>query len=254
MDVHYNDLNKKAVLITGGAGGIGAATVLRFCQQGACVGFIDISHEACKKTAEQISRVCGNTPFYEVCDLRDIKATQIAVDKLAKTCGSFDVLVNNAGHDEAHDFKSVTPEYFDDRVAVNLRHQFFVAQRVALPMLERRSGSIINLGSISWMIGAKGVPIYTTLKSAIMGLTKTLARELGDSNIRVNSIAPGWVLTDRQLQKARQFPEKIDTYIQRQCIKEHLNPDDIARLCLWLASEQSLRLTGQTIIYDGGVV
>lgn len=254
MDVTYTDLANKTVLISGGAGGIGAATVLRFCQQGAKVAFVDISLAGCQATVEYVSDKTGIVPLFEVCDLRDIPATRQAVNKLNEKVNSFDVLVNNAGHDEAHNFEQVTPEYFDDRVSVNLRHQYFLAQQLAVSMREKGSGSIINLGSISWMLGVEGVSIYTTLKSAVVGLTKSLARELGHNNIRVNSIAPGWVLTERQLEKARQYPEKLDAYLQRQCIKEHLNPDDIARLCLWLASEQSARLTGQTIIYDGGVV
>lgn len=254
MDVIYCDLANKNVLISGGAGGIGSAMVQRFCQQGANVAFIDINSVSCKETAKYIQKTTQNRPKYEVCDLRDIQATKSAVERLVQECGTFDILVNNAGHDEAHKFEQTTPEYFDDRVNVNLKHQYFLAQQLSAAMRKNGSGSIINLGSISWMIGAEGVSIYTLLKSAVMGMTKSLARELGKDNIRVNSIAPGWVLTERQLEKAKEFPEKLDAYIHRQCIKEHLNPDDIARLCLWLASDQSIRLTGQTIIYDAGVV
>lgn len=254
MAVQYSDLKGKAVLISGGAGGIGEAVVTQFCQQGATVGFIDIDKAAGASLIERIRDQGLPAPYFAQCDLRNIDALKQCITQLRQHCGEFDILVNNAGHDEAHQFTDVTPDYFDDRVAVNLRHQYFLAQHVYPMMKNKGAGSIINLGSISWMIGVEGVSVYTTMKSAVMGMTKSLARELGHFNIRVNSIAPGWVLTERQLEKAKRYPEKLDAYLTRQCIKAHLIPDDIARLCLWLGSEESVRLTAQTIVYDGGVV
>lgn len=250
----YPDLKDKTVLISGGAGGIGAAMVEYFCLQQAKVAFIDVNETAAEKLCEQIYTICGFRPQYQICDLRDLDATFLAVEKLIESTGEFEVLVNNAGHDEAHQFNQVTPEYWDDRVAVNLRHQYFLSQKVSASMQKAKAGSIINLGSISWMIGVEGVSVYCTLKSAIVGMTKSLARELGHFGIRVNSIAPGWVLTERQLTKASRSPEKLDNYLGKQCIKEHLVPKDIAMLCLWLASDDSKRLTAQTIIFDGGVI
>jgi NAD(P)-dependent dehydrogenase (short-subunit alcohol dehydrogenase family) len=149
----------------------------------------------------------------------------------------------------------VTPELWDDRFAVNARHQFFAAQAVAPAMADAGGGAIVNLGSISWMFGAAGLIAYTTAKSAIMGLTKSLARELGGLGIRVNSIAPGWVLTEKQIARANaDDPAKFKAYLDRQCLKEHLAPDDVAKLVLWLASAESRRCSGQTFVLDAGVV
>ncbi|MBU3005574.1 SDR family NAD(P)-dependent oxidoreductase [Paraglaciecola arctica] len=254
MTTTYSDLKDKTVLVSGGAGGIGAAIVKHFCQQSAVVAFLDVNHQASQQLAQTVYEETGVTPIFQICDLRDSQKTRMAVNKLIEQCGEFNVLVNNAGHDEAHSLGSVTPEYWDDRVAVNLKHQYFLTQQVATSMQAKQQGAIINLGSISWMMGAEGVSVYTTMKSAVMGMTKSLARELGHDNIRVNSIAPGWVLTERQLEKASQYPQKLKSYLDRQCLKTHLQPKDIAKLCLWLASDESCRLTGQTINYDGGVI
>lgn len=251
---NYPSLEGKPVLISGGAAGIGASIVQHFCAQGARVGFLDLHDANSEATADTVEAETGNRPLFQSCDLRDIPATQCAVQELANTLGSIQVLINNAGHDEAHCFEEVTPDYWDDRIAVNLRHQYFLAQHVVKSMKVAGSGSIINMGSISWMIGAMGVSAYTTTKAAVMGMTKSLARELGPHGIRCNSIAPGWVLTERQQEKARRFPEKIDQYLEKQCIKTLLDPGDISRLALWLAAEDSLHITGQTLIVDGGVI
>ncbi len=248
----YPSLEGKTVLISGGAAGIGASLVQHFCAQGARVGYLDLCANTAETTASTVEADTGNRPLFQVCDLRDIAATRRAVDALEKEIGCIQVLINNAGHDEAHTFDEVTPEYWDDRVAVNLRHQYFLVQRVAGQMKAYTGGSIINMGSISWMIGAVGVSAYTTTKAAIMGMTKSLARELGPHDIRVNSIAPGWVLTERQQEKARKFPEKIDQYLEKQCLKTLLDPSDISRLALWLAADDSRHVTGQTMIVDGG--
>ncbi|MET0604831.1 MAG: SDR family oxidoreductase, partial [Beijerinckiaceae bacterium] len=188
-------------------------------------------------------------------DLRDIPAMQRAIGSIGERLGAIRVLINNAGDDSRLPWDKVNPDYWDDRFAVNVRHQFFAAQAVAPSMAASGGGSIVNLGSISWMFGAAGLIAYTTAKSAIMGLTKSLARELGAMKIRVNSIAPGMIWTEKQIARARaDDPAKFQSYLDRQCIKEHLEPADIARMCLWLASSESRHCAGQTYILDGGVV
>jgi len=210
---------------------------------------------AAERTAGEVRREHGADILFEIVDLKDIPAMQAAVARLSGRLGPFRALVNNAGDDERHTWRDMTPELWDDRFAVNARHQFFVSQAVAPAMAEAGGGSIVNLGSISWMFGAAGVIAYTSAKSTIMGLTKSLARELGPLKIRVNSIAPGWVLTEKQIARARASdPAKFQAYLDRQCLKEHLGPADIARMALWLASGESRLCTGQTYIVDAGVV
>ncbi len=251
----YNDLAGLPVLVTGGGSGIGATIVAHFAAQGAKVGALEINVEAAARTEEAVAVETGNRPSFEIVDLRDIPATQAAAARLAERLGPFRVLVNNAGDDARHAWDAVTPELWDERFQVNLRHQFFLAQALAPGMREAGGGSIINFGSNSWMFGAAGLIAYTTAKAAIGGLTKSLARELGPDRIRVNCIAPGWVLTEKQVARAKATdPAKFDAYLQRQCLKEHLEPADMARFTLWLASSESRRCTGQTFILDAGVV
>lgn len=240
------------VLITGGGAGIGAATVLAFARQGARVALIDRDRDAAEATRAAVVRADGHPVAIATVDLTDVDATRRAIDALAEETGAFRALVNNAGNDAFHAFADVTPALFDDRIAVNLRHQFFVAQAVASGMARAGGGSIVNLGSISWMIGAANVPVYAAAKAAVEGLTRSLARELGPANIRVNSIAPGWVLTERQLAKGRDDPAKFDAYLARQCLKEHMKPNDVAELALWLAADESRRCTAHTWFVDGG--
>lgn len=251
----YPDLAGMPVLITGGASGIGAALVSAFAAQKARVAAIDIDAGALVQTAAAATARTGTAIETEAVDLRDIGALRAAIVRLAGQTGPFRALINNAGDDARHPWRDVTPELWDDRFAVNVRHQFFAAQTVAPTMGESGGGAIVNLGSISWMFGAAGLIAYTTAKSAIMGLTKSLARELGPMGIRVNSIAPGWVLTEKQVARANaEDPSKFKSYLDRQCLKEHLEPDDVARLALWLASGESRRCTGQTFVLDAGVV
>ena len=255
MSARYPDLDGCPVLVTGGGSGIGAAIVAHFAAQGARVGAIEIDAEIAGRTSDAVRAEGGGPADFEVADLRDIPATQAAVARLADRLGAFRVLVNNAGDDARHRWDEVTPELWDDRFAVNVRHQFFVAQALAPGMAAAGGGAVVNLGSISWMFGAAGLIAYTTAKAAIGGLTKSLARELGPQGIRVNAIAPGWVLTEKQVARARsEAPAKFQSYLDRQCLKEHLEPADVARLALWLASSESRRCTGQTFILDGGVV
>lgn len=251
----YPSLAGKPVLITGGGSGIGASFVEHFCAQGCRVGFIEIDEGVAQATAGAVAEATGNAPQFAVADLRDIDALHDAIAALAGKCGDFHVLVNNAGNDDRMPLEDVTPDYWDERMAVNLRHQFFAAQAVLPAMRAKKAGSIVNLGSISWMRGAAGLVFYTTAKSAVMGMTKSLAREVGGSGVRVNSIAPGWVLTERQVERAKRiYQDKFAEYLEVQSLKEHLLPPDIARMALWLAADDSRLVTGQTFIVDGGVI
>jgi len=246
----YPDLDGMPVLVTGGGSGIGATLVAAFAAQGARVGFLEIDAAAAKRTAEAAPG-CA----FRLVDLRDVAAAQDAIAALAAELGPFRALVNNAGDDARHAWDEVTPTLWDDRFAVNLRHQFFAAQAVAPGMRAAGGGAIVNLGSISWMFGAAGLIAYTTAKAAVAGLTKSLARELGPLGIRVNAIAPGMIWTEKQKARADATdPEKLARYLERQCLKELLGPDDVARLALWLASAESRMCAGQTFIVDGGVV
>jgi len=249
----FPSLQGQLIVITGGAGGIGAAMVEAFAAQRADVRFLDIDAPAAERTVQRVVDRGFAAPPYEICDLRDVDASLAALTRLLDGRDAH-ALINNAANDGAQPFAAVTTADWDDAVAENLRHQFFLAQAVAPGMRRNGRGAIVNLGSISWMMGATSVPVYATLKSAVSGLTKTLARELGPDGIRVNAIAPGWVLTERQLAKGAANPAKFDDYLQRQCLKRHLAPDDIAQWALWLCADESAMCTGQTLVVDGGVI
>ena len=204
--------------------------------------------------ADVCAATTGTRPAHAVADLRDIGALRAAIADLRATTGPVGALVNNAGNDDRLPAAEVTPDYWDDRMAVNLRHQFFAAQAV-LDDLAAQRGAVINMGSTSWMQGAPGLIAYTTAKSAVQGLTRSLAREAGDRGVRVNSIAPGWILTERQVSRAKAiYRDKFDDYLRKQCLKEFLLPPDVARMALFLAADDSRMITGQTFIVDGGVV
>ncbi|MXU65072.1 SDR family NAD(P)-dependent oxidoreductase [Oceanomicrobium pacificus] len=252
-EARYPSLDGKGVIITGGASGIGMYLVAAFCAQGARVGFIDIDGQAAERVAGVCETATGNRPAFAVADLRDIEALRGAVDTLRETCGPVQALVNNAGNDDRLPAAEVTPDYWDDRMAVNLRHQFFAAQAL-FDDLESTGGAIVNMGSTSWMQGAAGLIAYTTAKSAVQGMTKSLARELGPRGIRVNAIAPGWILTERQVSRAKAiYADKFDDYLTRQCLKSFLLPPDVARMTLFLAADDSRMITSQTFVVDGGV-
>ncbi len=251
----YPSLNGKGVLITGGGSGIGASLVEHFCAQGCKVGFLELNADAAEETAQTVGKQTGNRPFYRLVDLRDIDALRVGVSALQTEIGPIRVLINNAGNDDRRPIEDVTPEYWDERLQTNLRHQFFAVQAVVPEMVSGGGGAIINMGSISWMRGAAGLIFYTTAKSAVVGMTKSLARELGERNIRVNSIAPGWVLTERQVERAKRvYQGKFSEYLDVQCLKEHLLPPDIARMALFLAADDSRLVTAQTFIVDGGAI
>ena len=237
----YPSLAGKAVLITGGAAGIGASVVEHFRAQKARVSFLDIDRIAGEALAE---RVGAN---FVAADVTDIAALRAAIAGI----GPVDVLVNNAAHDDRHNWADVTPEYWDGRIAVNLRHQFFAIQAVAPAMIAAGRGSIVNMGSTSWRIGVGGMPAYVASKAGIEALTRSFARDLGPHRIRVNCVLPGWIMTERQL--ALWVGPETDAKLRAvQCLPDRLYPPDIARMVLWLASDDSRMATNQTFVVDGG--
>jgi NAD(P)-dependent dehydrogenase (short-subunit alcohol dehydrogenase family) len=247
----YPSLRDRAVLITGGASGIGAAHVAHFAAQGARVAFLDIADDAAVELAGRLAEEGHPKPLYQRCDLHDIAALKLAITELANELGPFSVLVNNAANDQRHAWQDVTPEYWDERMQVNLRHQFFAIQAVAPMMQSLGGGSIVNFGSISWRNGQGGMPAYTTAKAGIEGLTRGRARDLGPDNIRVNCVIPGWVMTERQIELWL-TPEAEAELMLRQALKARLMPDDLARMVLWLAADDSRMCTGQAWVVDGG--
>jgi D-xylose 1-dehydrogenase len=247
----YPSLKEKTVLVTGGGSGIGEAIVRRFIDQGSHVGFIDIDATASKQLLDSLP--AGASAHYEHADLRDIGALKRAVAGVREAFGPVTILVNNAARDDRHAIEDVTPEFWDERIAVNLKHQFFAAQAVAPEMAQAGGGSIVNMGSVSWVIGQGNMPCYTTAKSAVQGLTRALARDLGPKNIRVNSILPGWIMTQRQ-QDLWLTAEGEAELMQRQCLKRKLMPDEIARVVLFFAADDSSACTNQNYIVDGGWV
>jgi len=248
----YPSLKGKTVLITGGGSGIGEAIVRHFVQQGARVGFIDLKQTESEILVRSLAAGGGEIRF-EKADLTDIAALRAAVVRLRDALGPITVLVNNAAHDERHKTEDVTPEYWDQRIAVNLKHQFFAAQAVLPDMKAAGGGAIVNFGSVSWMIGQGGMAAYTAAKSAVLGLTRSLARDFGGFNIRVNAIAPGWIMTQRQIDLWL-TPEAETELMLRQCLKRKLVPDEIAKFTLFLASDEASACTNQHYVVDGGWV
>jgi len=246
----YPSLKDKTVVITGGGSGIGASLTTHFARQGCKVGFLDIADEA-SITLETELNSDGCTVKYFRCDITDTKALQTVIDELRATFGPVGILINNAAHDQRHKFEDITPEYWDERFAINIKHQFFAAQAVLEDMKSIGGGSIINMGSTSWMIGNGGMACYTAAKSAVLGLTRSLAQDFGPFNIRVNSIAPGWIMTQRQ-KELWLTPEGEADIFKNQCLKRFLVPDDIARPVLFFASDESAACTNQNYVVDGG--
>ncbi len=249
----YPSLKDRAVFVTGGGSGIGASIVEHFCAQGSKVAFVDIAREASEALVKAIAGKGLPAPLFIQCNVTDIPALQRAIAETKQKLGPIRVLVNNAAHDQRHAIDTVTPEYWDDRYAVNLKHQFFAAQAVYKDMAAAGGGAIVNLGSTSWVIGQGGMPCYTSAKSAVAGLTRALARDFGPLNIRVNCILPGWIMTERQI-KLWLTPEGEEELMKRQCLKRKLVPADIARTVLFFAAEDSGACTNQNYIVDGGWV
>ncbi|HZT48595.1 MAG TPA: SDR family NAD(P)-dependent oxidoreductase [Hyphomicrobiaceae bacterium] len=246
----YPSLANRVVLVTGGGSGIGAAVVACFARQNAKVGFLDIDDEASAAVKAKLAGG-GSACHFEHCDLRDIPALRRAIDATRRALGPITILVNNAARDDRHATEEVTPEYWDERFAVNLKHQFFAAQAVLPDMKAAGGGAIVNFGSVSWMAGLGGMVAYTACKSAVLGLTRSLARDYGRYNIRVNAVAPGWVLTERQ-RKLWLTPEAHARLMEEQCLKRELTGEDIAKVVVFLASDEAGAITGQHMVVDGG--
>ena len=249
----YPSLQDRAVLITGGATGIGATLVEAFAAQGARVGFIDLDAAAGAALVVRLSAAAGlrHVPAFEAADLTDADALPQVIARLRALIGPVAVLVNNAANDQRHRIDQTTPASWDAGIAVNLKHQFFAAQAVAPDMRALGGGSIINLGSVSWMLKQGGMPVYTTAKSAVQGLTRSLARDLGPDRIRVNTLVPGWVMTERQL-RLWVTDESKGEIARGQCLAAPLLPEHIASMALFLAADDSAMCTAQDFIVDGG--
>lgn len=249
----YPSLKDRVVLITGGGTGIGASLVEHFARQGARVALFDIQDEAAARLVDELRAEGGSTPRYWRCDLTDVATLKVCVNEVLAELGTVDVLVNNAANDQRHSIDEVTPEYFDKSIAVNLRPQFFMVQAVLPGMRKAGRGSIINMSSISWMIPSTGLPLYIAAKAAIVGLTRTLAHELGPQNIRVNAVLPGAIATERQKQLWYTPAYKAEI-MASQAIKRDILPEDVARLVLFLAADDSSAITNQSYVVDGGWV
>jgi D-xylose 1-dehydrogenase len=249
----YPSLADVPVLITGGASGIGASMVEQFALQGAKVAFVDLAAGPAHELIHQLTDRCPHPPRFWSCDLKDVAQLRTVVHEIESEMGAVRVLVNNAANDDRHKLEEITPEYWDDRMAVNLRHQFFLIQSVSPGMIKTGGGSIINMSSIAWLIPSTGLPAYVTAKAGIVGLTRTLAHELGSSNIRVNCVLPGAVLTERQ-RRLWWTPEYEKQIMGRQALKRNLMPEDVARLVLFLASDDSCAITNQSYVVDAGWV
>lgn len=249
----YPSLKGRAVLVTGGATGIGSSIVAHFAAQGARVAFLDVQDEAALQLIESMREGVAYPPVYFHCDLTNVGELQGCVKDAAEALGGVDVLVNNAGNDQRHKIEDVTEEYFDNCVAVNLRPQFFMIQAVLPAMKAAGRGSIINMSSISWMIPSTGVPVYVSTKAAIVGLTRTMAHELGPAGIRVNAVLPGAIVTEKQ-KRLWYTPEYKAEIMASQALKRDILPEDVARLVLFLAADDSGGITNQSYVVDGGWV
>jgi len=246
----YPSLKGRTVLVTGGGSGIGESIVTHFAAQGAKVGFIDIKEKESKALAARLAKKKQKV-HHEIADLTDIEALRKAIANIRKALGPITILINNAAHDERHNIEDLTPEYFDDRIAVNLKHQFFTIQAVLPDMKKAGGGSIVNMTSATWLLGFSGLPVYAAAKAAVYGMTRGLSRELGQYNIRLNTVAPGWIMTERQ-QTLWLTPEKEEQLMKDQVVKRKLYPDDMSRLVLFLASDESGAIANQNIVADGG--
>jgi NAD(P)-dependent dehydrogenase (short-subunit alcohol dehydrogenase family) len=248
----YPSLSGRVVFITGGATGIGASLVEAFCRQRAEVAFVDIQDAPARELCARVASIDGaTTPRYLSCDLFDIEALRAVIERVGQELGPIAVLINNAASDTRHDFRTVTENFWNERINVNLRPAFFAIQAVYQQMKAQGHGSIINFGSMSWYACQGNMTGYTTSKAGLEGMTRGLARDLGRDNIRINTIVPGWVMTERQLAEVvdEQALGEID---RNQCLKQQLLPADISAMALFLASDDSRMCTAQSYIVDGG--
>ena len=249
----YPSLEGRSVFITGGGSGIGASLTREFARQKSRVVFVDIAEQASRELVESVQAQTGNRPEFMPCDLRDISALQGCIEAARRLHGDVSVLVNNAASDDRHRIEDVSVEYWDERIAVNLRPMFFAAQAVAPQMQALGGGSIINFGSVSWRMGTANVPVYAAAKAAAHGLTRSLARDLGVHNIRVNTLVPGWVMTERQL-RLWVNPESEKVIDANQFLKTRVRPEHVAAMALFLAADDSALCNAQEFIVDGGWV
>jgi len=245
----YPSLFEKRVLVTGGGSGIGEGLVEAFVAQGARVAFVDIAEAESRALVERL-KGAPHEPWFLPCDLRDIEQLRATIAEIEERFGAIDVLVNNAGNDDRHDTAEVTPDYWEDRMAVNLRHLFFAAQAVVPSMRKAGGGVILNFGSISWHLGLPDIVLFQTAKAGIEGMTRAMARDLGRANIRVNTIVPGNVQTPRQMKWYT--PDGEAEIVAQQCLDGRIQPDDIAAMVLFLASDDARMCTGHNYFVDAG--
>ena len=248
----YPSLRGRIVFISGGSSGIGAELVRAFAQQGSRVAFCGTRPDGGQALIDELSAAGHPTPWYAACDVRDAPAYQALLQHVITDLGPVRVLVNNAGRDDRHAMEDVTPDFWDERIALNLKHYFFAIQAVAPAMAAAGGGSIVNMGSVSWMRGRPNLVGYTTAKAGILGLTRTLARELGGRRIRVNALVPGAIVTDRQTTLHRD-PAADQAFLDAQCLKIRLDPGHVARPTLFLAADDSDGMTGQHVLVDAGI-
>lgn len=248
----YPSLAGRVVFISGGSSGIGAELVRAFAAQGARVAFCGTRPDGGQALIDEVVAAGHAAPHYEACDVRDVAAYQALLARVIERLGPIRVLVNNAGRDDRHRMEDVTPEFWDDRLALNLKHYFFAIQAVAPAMAAAGGGSVINMGSVSWMRGRPNLAGYTTAKAGILGLTRTLARELGERRIRVNALVPGAIVTERQTTLHRD-PAADQAFLDAQCLKIRLDPGHVARATLFLAADDSDGMTGQHVLVDAGI-
>src|SRR5476649_1358199 len=251
MATSYHSLKGKRVFITGGGSGIGEALVSEFAAQGAQVAFVDIAEQASVALCARLAAQGLPAPLFRRCDITDIAALQRTIAECAAQIGDFDVLVNNAANDQRHQMADVTVDYYDERVAINQRPMFFTCQSVVPGMKKKGGGAIINVSSISWHVKNGGYPVYATSKAAVVGLTRGLARDLGAHAIRVNTVTPGWVMTQRQIDLWVDDAAEADIK-KNQCLPGKLMPRDIANMAMFLAADDGKMCTGQEFIVDAG--
>ena len=245
----YPSLKSKSVIVTGGASGIGAEIVRAFAGQGARVGFVDMDADSGTALANELGENVG----FSACDLRDVDAMRAALANLRDVVGPADVLVNNAARDDRHDWTEVTPDYWDDRFNTNLRHHFFAIQALAPDMIAKGGGAIINMGSNSWWEAGGGFPAYATAKAAVHGLTRTMARDLGQHRIRVNTVVPGWIMTDRQ-KELWVTEDAIEAQRRRQCLPDLIDPVYVARMVVFLASDDAKMCSANNYMVEAGSI
>jgi NAD(P)-dependent dehydrogenase (short-subunit alcohol dehydrogenase family) len=247
----YGSLHGKRVFVTGGGSGIGEAIVAAFVEQGAVVAFVDIMREASEALCARLADAGRHAPLFRYCDITDIPTLQRVMAELARELGDFDILVNNAANDQRHDIEDVSLDYWNERIAINQRPMFFTCQAVLPGMKKKGEGSIINFSSMSFHAKNGGYPVYATTKASVVGLTRSLARDLGKHGIRVNTVTPGWVMTQRQIDLW--VNDAAEEEIKKsQCLPGKLMPEDVASMVLFLAADDSKMCTGQDFVVDAG--